>query len=114
MLKTLKNGSVRRGANLALAVALPAVIWVSAASIPELQQGALFLLPMFLLLALWRAGVDPTDLLERFAGRKPQQARRADALAITRFIAVIRSVSGGRLIACSMAGRAPPLALATA
>ena len=114
MLTALNKGSIRRGLSFALAIALPAAIWLSAANTPELQQGALFLLPMFLLLALSRAGLDPTDLLERIAGRKVQRCKRAPAQAAKRWIAVTRSVSGGRLIACSLAGRAPPLALAAA
>ena len=95
-----------------LAGLVPVFLWAAGANLPLLRQGALFLAPFFLLLAFWTAGVDPEPLIARL--RAPSGARRLRRKVPSKanHFAQLLHVSGGRLIAASLAGRAPPLARA--
>jgi hypothetical protein len=107
----LTRASRTRAFRVALAVGMPTLVWLAAASVPELQQGALFLAPFCVLLALWCSGIDPTPLLHR-ARCFSRSSRRSVEPSRSLPKAPARIVAGGRLIAASLAGRAPPAAFA--
>lgn len=96
-----------------LAAALPIALWAAGANIPLLRQGALFLAPFFLLLALWTAGVDAEPILRRIRKAERPRARRTLRPSLSRAPRVIAQ-RGGLLLASSLAGRAPPPALSAA
>lgn len=75
-------------------------------------EGMLYLLPALLLLLVLLARRYPGErLLGALAARRFGGIRRAGVTAVPRRLA-LPTPHGGRLIAVSLAGRAPPLALA--
>lgn len=87
--------------------------WMFLAWSSDLRQGAMFLLPLLVLLLLRQAGADPTPLIEKLAGWDNSRARRAPRRG-GRGRPPCTVAAGGRLLADSLAGRSPPFGLVTA
>ncbi|MEI6447504.1 MAG: hypothetical protein WCO96_06455 [Actinomycetes bacterium] len=98
----------------AVAVAIPVAACLASAILFEPGQVALFAAPVLLLVALWRAGVDPTPLLERVAERFEPRVVRGSRRIGRPMRAPVRVGAVGRLVSLSLAGRAPPVASVSA
>ena len=110
MFRTVQRSPHLKLLRVAIGALLPLAVVAAATNIPILRQGLLFLAPLLLLLALWAAGVDAEPLLELLDRRRPNRA--ASRLVETgRRVSESCFVRGGRLIATSLAGRAPPRSL---
>ena len=107
---TSRKGSASLLVRRLVAVTLPVVVWAAGANVPILRQGILFLAPFVLLLALWTAGVDPEPILSRIAGSPRRRIVRSISSPVIRAPRVL-TARGGLLVAASLAGRAPPVAL---
>jgi hypothetical protein len=105
------SGSRRRGFGLAIVVIALCAIAILAplGVLGALQQGALMMLPALLLAVVLLTGRYPGErLIARWARVRPR-ARRAAGRACTPAHPALQVPRGGRLIAGSLAGRAPPV-----
>src|SRR5580658_3368380 len=102
--------SPRRVLGFALAVALCAIAVLTAiGALGASQQGALMMLPALLLAVALLAGRYPGERLIARWGRARPRARQATARVPMPSHASLQTLRGGRLIAASLAGRAPPV-----
>lgn len=96
--------------NIALIVGVVVFVCVSLAHVPGLTLGLGYLTPaVFVFVLLWLGHYPGERLLVAFSRRTNRQ-RGTPTLTVPR-LALEQMPRGGSLLACALAGRAPPLSL---